>query len=256
MKTIANLPTLRFGGLLKLLVCVAFTPCIIAQQTSVVPSLSLSGQGSNPGSSQWNWNSPLTAADFQSTSGANEFTRDLISTKAWNVGAGSTLLTVNEIKFDTDPLIYGNILVQNNTLVSQTYTLGFSIPTTWAAPSFIRGSIDTSLIGTSATVSSVAPFSIYSAQIDGLTVKTLQDNPFSLSTPAGAISSTASFGYDVNLIPVTSSIGIQLKFELSPGDTVAIVSDFEIVSEVVPEPTSLALVLLGGGAMMLRRQRK
>jgi hypothetical protein len=250
MKTDSEFSSISFGSLLKLLMCAAFTPCVVAQQTSVLPTMSLNG--GDLGS----WNCNWTAAEFQPTAGANQYTWDLISSRAFSFGGGSTTMTVNEIKFDTDPLIYGNILVQNNTPANQTYTLVFSIPTIWGAPSFIRGSIDTSLIGANATVSALASSSIYSAQIDGATVETLQDNPFSLSTPANAISSGASFGYDVNLIPVTSSIGIQLRFELSPGDTVAIISDFEIVSEVVPEPGSLALVLLGGGAMILRRQRK
>jgi hypothetical protein len=42
---------------------------------------------------------------------------------------------------------------------------------------------------------------------------------------------------------VTSSIGIQLRFMLSPGDTAAILSRFDVVP--VPEPSTLLLSALG-----------
>ena len=196
------------------------------------------------------WNCNLSAAEFQLGTDGKTWALGSPDSYAWS----GTSLTIKELRFETDPIIYGNILVQNNTAVNQIYTVGFSIPTTWAAPSLIRGSIDTSLIGTSATVSTVPLFSIYSAQIDFATVRTLQDNPFSLSTPQGAISASAAYGYEANAVPVTSNIGIQLRFQLSPGDTVAIISDFEIVA--VPEPGTLAFLLLGGSVLVLRRQRR
>lgn len=166
---------------------------------------------------------------------------------------GAPWLTVRELRFDPDALIYNSILVQTFSAAPETHTVEVSLPTTWAAPNLIRGSIDTSLIGTDAQIAALPNSSIYAAQIDGTTVKTLQDFPFTLTTPQQAVSSPAQSGFDLNNIPVNSSIGIVLTFTLSPGDTAAIVSDFEVA--LVPEPGSLALLLLGGGLLACRRQK-
>jgi hypothetical protein len=42
---------------------------------------------------------------------------------------------------------------------------------------------------------------------------------------------------------VTSNIGIQLRFSLTPGDTAAILSRFDVTE--IPEPASAALVGIG-----------
>lgn len=179
--------------------------------------------------------------------------------QTWELSApfnppGAPWLTVRDLRYDTDPTVYSSYLVQNNTGAPQNYTLGISLPTTWPAPNLIRGSIDTSVIGTGGQVSALMNSSIYSAQIDFSTVKTLQDYPFTLSTTQSAVSSSAQFGFDPNNIAVTSNIGILLSFQLSPGDTAAFVSDFEVAA--VPEPGSLALLLLGGSVLFWRRCRR
>jgi hypothetical protein len=79
----------------------------------------------------------------------------------------------------------------------------------------------------------------------------MQDSPFSLSTPADAVSSSDAFGWVNNNVPVTSDMGITLNFTLSPGDTATIISDFEIT----PEPGTLAMIALGGIVLGLRRRR-
>jgi len=170
---------------------------------------------------------------------------------------GAPWLTVQELNFlaadpISGPLIYGNMLVQNNTAALQTYTVGFTLPTTFPGPNLIRGSVDTSIIGTDGTISALANSSIYSAQIDFLAVRTLQGFPFTLSTTQSANSSSAQFGFDLNNAAVTSSIGILLQFQLSPGDTAAIISDFQVVA--VPEPSSMALLLAGGALLIWRRR--
>ena len=232
------------GTTFTLSVYVALAPGAYAQP-AVVPYFSIHSDSGTYGGYQ------ATADDFQL--GADGKTWEMIGSRYYALGSVAHVW-IEEMKFDTDPLIYGNYLVQNNTLVNQIYTVGFSIPTTWAAPNLIRGSIDTSVIGTSATISTVAPTAIYQAQIDGVTVETLQDHLFTLSTPQSAVSQGASFGFQLNNIAVTSNIGILLRFELTPGDTAAIISDFEIIA--VPEPGTLVLLLLGGGILALRRQRR
>jgi len=232
------------GAVLTALFCAAMT-MRVAAQPSVVPSFTVNAPGLG------------IAATHTPSSSAFQLSAD---GKSWELKPdgrfhipGAPFAEVLSLRYDPDPLIYGNFLVQNNTATDQIYTVGFTIPTTFAAPSLIRGSIDTSIIGTSGLISTVAAFPIYSAQIDFNTVQTLQNSPFSLATTQGAVSSSAQFGFDLNNIPVTSSIGILLRFQLSPGDTAAIISDFEIVA--VPEPGTMALVLLGAGLLFYRRQR-
>jgi len=179
--------------------------------------------------------------------------------KAWELinpydVPGAPWLTVKELRYDAEPIIYGNFLVQNVSGATQTYTVGYSLNTTWPAPNLIRGSIDTSIIGTDGVISAVQNSSIYSAQIDFSTVKTLQDYPFTLSTTQNAVSQSDLFGFDVNGVAVGSSIGIQLRFTLSPGDTAAIISDFEVTT--IPEPSSLALALLGACVVVWRCRRR
>jgi hypothetical protein len=243
MKKVLRSCGVLFGIPAGLFLFLAGAPSAVAQP-SVIPTMTLTTEG--VGSWNCNFNN-----DFRL--GADGKSWELGSAKAYS-WAG-TEMTVQQLRFDPDPLVFNNTLVQNNTLVNQIYTLSVALPTVFGAPSSIRGSIATSLIGTAATVSSVAPFSIYSAQIDGVTVKTLQNNPFSLTTPNSAVSAVASYGFEANNVPVNTSIGILLRFQLTPGDSVTILSDFE-VAPVIPEPSALALILLGGGAFVLRRFRR
>ena len=167
---------------------------------------------------------------------------------AWG---GMGAITIKEIEFDPDPIVYNVLTIQNMTAGTQTYVATVSLPTTFPAPNIIRGSIDTSLIGTSAQLDALSNSSVYSALIDGSTVWTLQDDPFSLTTPQNAVSSSAAFGFTASAIPVNSSIGIRLEFQLSPGDIATIISDFE----VTPEPGTMALLLVGGLAVAGFRRR-
>lgn len=231
------------GGSVLLFVALAQT---LPGQPQVVPDLTL--------------NAPGLGVAVTYTPDAAVFRR-AADGKTWELSApgsihvpDATWLTVKDLKFDADPLIYGNLLVQNTTALTQTYTFGFSLPTTWGSPNLIRGSIDTSIIGTDGLISAVPGSSIYSAQIDAVTVRTMQDAPFSLSTPQPAASFSSLFGFELNNIAVNSSIGIVIKFQLSPGDVAAIISDFEVVD--VPETSSLTLLLVGGAVLRWRRQRR
>jgi hypothetical protein len=232
-------------GVCVLLFFLAATSPTASGQPMVVPNITLDAPGLGVAVAHM----PEQAAFQLAPDGK---TRELKPNASFGV-PGAPWLTVRELRFDPDPLIYNSILVQNVSAVPQTYTFGVSLPTTWVAPNLIRGSIDTSLIGTDAQIAALPNSSIYAAQIDGTTVKTLQDFPFTLTTPQQAVSSWAQFGFDLNNIPVNSSIGIVLTFTLSPGDTAAIVSDFEVA--LVPEPGSLALLLPGGGLLACRRQK-
>ena len=124
-----------------------------------------------------------------------------------------------------------------------------TLPTTFPA-GIMRGSIATSAIGTDALVSAPVGGSIYSALIDGNTVQTLQVAPFALGTGQSATADSQEFLWEA-AVPVTSSMGITISFTLSPGDTVTVISDFEII----PEPASMAMIgLVCGSAFFIRRR--
>ncbi len=181
----------------------------------------------------------------------NKLTQPLQAPGIWG---GSADFVINELAYDIDPIVYNNILIHNNSGMAQSYVVTVSLPSFLAGPTQIRGSIDTSLIGTSAQVNTTSPFSIYTALIDGTSVATLQDDWFVLTTPQAAVSSTASFGWDLPYAAVNNNIGIELRFTLSPFDTVTIISDFEVV-DVIPEPSAFALLGLGLGTLVVARRR-
>ena len=79
---------------------------------------------------------------------------------------------------------------------------------------------------------------IYQAQIDFSTVASLLSDPFTLSAaPGNSATASSTFGATPSGVPVTSSIAVQLRFTLSPGDTASILSRFDVVpGGTIPEP--------------------
>jgi len=171
---------------------------------------------------------------------------------------GRADVKVDLLQFNPDPFVLNNILITNTTASTQTYTISVNLPTTFAAPNNISGTITTSVINgnadASATIASVPGQPIYKALIDFVSVHTLQNDPFSLST-ANSTAASANFGPLASAVPVTNNIGIQLNFTLTAGDTASILSRFDVTP--VPEPTSAAcagMMLLIGGAVTRRRR--
>jgi hypothetical protein len=173
---------------------------------------------------------------------------------------GRADVTVDLLRYNPDPFVLNNILVTNTTTTTQVFSAFVGFPTTFAAPNLISGTITTSVIDRDldgATVASTAGVAIYQAQIDGTTVATLQNDPFSLTTTTST-AATANFGPTVNAVPVNANIGIQLRFSLTPGDTAAILSRFDVVE--IPEPASAAAACVGTMLVMTgtfaRRRRR
>jgi len=179
-------------------------------------------------------------------------------------GSGLTVgtLTLNSwnMTFDTDPQVSGIVAVTNNSLNTQQFTLTFTLP---VAPipgsSLTRGSVSGSVTDSAnsdtATVAAPAGSAIYTSMIDG--VLTTQLYPFNASFTApvdisGNVPAT-SFGSPVYLPGpgVASSIGIQLNFTLTPGDSASFTSNHIVV---VPEPGPATMMLLGLGVLALRRR--
>lgn len=168
---------------------------------------------------------------------------------------GMANIELVDLEFDPDPFVLNNVLVTNTSGATQTYTIGTILPTTFAAPSLISGSITTQVIdggSDGATAAALPGSSIYKALIDGVTVATMQDDVFLVTAPAeGVDNALDSFGPAVNAVPVGSFIGITLTFSLTPGDTASILSRFDVVP--IPEPATLTLLALGGVLLVRRR---
>lgn len=226
--------------------CVASILPLSAQQApSVIPSITIDA----PGLGVYELPVDMTGWEFE-TDGKKW------KLKAPNDDEAISWFGVEELEYDPDPLVFNHYLVTNPSTVDQTFTVTTSLATTWSAPFVMNGSVTTSLSdngGDGASVSAVPGLSIYSALIDGSTVQTLQGDPFSLSATAPFVANdTQSFANVAWGADVNSSIGITLQFTLSPGDTATILSEFE----VIPEPATGGLVLLGGALLAAwRRQR-
>jgi len=162
--------------------------------------------------------------------------------------------------FSPNPeLVINNILFTNTTAVTQTFSVEIVMPVSVTyAQTLMTGSISGSVIdgnNASATVSTPTGDYLYTAKIDGNVVHQIVDDSFSL-TASGFVGVTNSFP-PVNFIDVpgpavNSTLGLKLFFELTPGDSVAIVSSFS----VIPEPASVALIAAGGGLLLVRRRTR
>jgi PEP-CTERM motif len=171
---------------------------------------------------------------------------ELATTKDFDILNNRAHVRIDELQFDPDPFVLNNILVTNTSNVTQLFTAFVGLPTTFPAPNIISGSVRTSVIDGGLDGATVATSGqpLYQAQIDGATVATLQNHPFTLNAGVGASNTAAAtFGPIPNNVPVNSNIGIQLRFTLTPGDTAAILSRFDVVA--IPEPASVALIGLG-----------
>jgi hypothetical protein len=156
-----------------------------------------------------------------------------------------------DVTVKQDPFIDGIIAVTNNTAATQTYTIIFTLPVAPAiTPSSLSGA---SVVGgltvnnNGGTLGHSLGGAMFTALIDGAPYDTLLpfDNSVTLLFGSGSTASD-SFGLPGLTQPgpaVNVSIGIQLQFTLTAGDSASFTSRFEVVP--VPEPTTLLLV--GGG---------
>jgi hypothetical protein len=163
-----------------------------------------------------------------------------------------------------DPFISASVDVVNNTALTQTYTLIFTLPISppITPGSRIGGSTQGGLTDANndgvGTLSTVGPgTALYYGQIDGADVLPLFPDPNSLSVPfrGGSASESTSAGLPGPTIPGPSaltSIGIKHEFSLTAGDRATFTSFFDV--EAVPEPGSLSLLAVGGLIMAFRRR--
>jgi hypothetical protein len=209
------------------------------------------------GASNNNWRFLPTLEAFENHPGQGD-EHKLEHAATAHVFNGAATIEIDRLEFDPDPFVLNNILVTNTSATTQLFSAFVGLPTTFPAPNFISGTITASVIdggAAGATLSTAGPGSpMYQAQIDGVTVASMLTHLTTVtSTPAGSDSLTATFGPTLNLVPVTSNIGIQLRFTLSAGDTAAILSRFDVVE--IPEPATWLLAAVAAAAIAYSRRR-
>ena len=164
---------------------------------------------------------------------------------------------------DPDPTINNTVSVTNNTGATQSFFISVLLPTApaFGPPSLIRGSVQggaTDNNGNGVTLSNSGISSIYDAQIDGATVRTLLDDPQSFSTALAFDSVTTglvNFGIPVQeviAVATNVSIALTLRFDLTAGDSATFSSVFNV--EPVPEPGTALLIGLGLAGLSARRR--
>ena len=162
------------------------------------------------------------------------------------------------VELKEDPFVTNNLVVQNNTGVTQSYIASVVLP----IPAFPYDRVINSSFGVTATDGGAGAAdgiinvgigsrpTIYTGMVNGSSVLALDPvtgMPITQANcPGGAsVGCTALAGNNVALlfIPagVATSIGLELNFTLSAGDSAGLTSRFEII----PEPTTALLVGLG-----------
>jgi hypothetical protein len=198
---------------------------------------------------------------------------DVVGTPTANcLGAGAQVGGSEGISLDSwnlfldeDPVVSGTVAVTNTGLVTQQFTLIFTLPISPAIPggTVIGGSIQggvTDNNGNGATLSTATGSAFYTALIDAVAVQTLYTHLSSVT--AGSFLSNnlpnVAFGTPIpsQAGPAAlSTIGIKLDFLLTPGDSASFTSVFVVQPAIVPVPAAAWLFGSALGLVGVIRRR-
>lgn len=167
------------------------------------------------------------------------------------------------MEFKTHPHVLGNMYVTNTSTTNQVFSVNALLP----IPAFNYNEVINSSLGVSATDSngnnslyfnSYGGSKVYEGLVNGAMLLDMDpDNPnplpFTTADCGGPGCSAIGNNYTPSLVVpngTANDIGLDLRFVLSPGDSAAITSRFEII----PEPGTALLVGLGLLGLGLRRR--
>ena len=163
--------------------------------------------------------------------------------------------------YDIDPYVTNNFVVVNTTAFTQTYVFTVTSPIVPQLPTTTMiGSVGLTITNTASASALLdddgSP--IYTALIDGLPVAALFSPAYSLPCAGAFCSDTDSTDFGIP-IPIagpgaTTSIGVQIQFDLSPGDSAGVTSVFNI--NAVPEPMTGALLAAGIMGLAIAGRRR
>lgn len=177
----------------------------------------------------------------------------------WN-----TVFNVGEgVAVGVGAFVTANIVVTNNDIVNQSFSLLMTLPTGFLGTMLERGSIVgtiTDLTFDDATVSAPVGGQIYTPMIDGVDEVPgfLMGGGFSESAGGPLFSNSvgpADFGLPTPIAAsqtVDSSIGIMLSFDLTAGDS----ASFTAIFEVLPIPAPAGLPILAAAGLLAGRKRR
>ena len=172
-----------------------------------------------------------------------------------------------EMTFDPDPYVANNMTVTNTSSSNQIFSASALLP----IPAYAYNEVISSSIGVSATdvngdgtlyFSNLTPPSstlpLYSVQVNGATALEMNPNsnalPLTVADCGGPGCTAVSSGYVAQqFVPagVATSIGLEFRFILSPGDSASVTGRFEII----PEPGTALLLGAGLVGLGLRGRR-
>jgi hypothetical protein len=230
-----------YGMVLRLFLLVASLALSAAPSQAVQFTLDVSVGGVSAGS--------LNATQLGCVDGPG-FTA---SCTAQNITLGELLITNLDLSLDSDPVVSGEVAVQNIGLGTNQFTLIFTLLTGPQGPSTLTGGSVAGGVtdnnGNGATLSTLPGSAFYTALIDGVTHQMLFAHSVSLSAPAfesADLVPEGAFGTPIPSLPgpaVLNSIGIQYDFNLTSQDSASFTGVF--VTQPVPEPSTALLVGLG-----------
>ncbi|MEM1107905.1 MAG: PEP-CTERM sorting domain-containing protein [Planctomycetota bacterium] len=183
--------------------------------------------------------------------GAQDLTFGNASSPIWQV-------TDLDINGNADPFVNLDFTITNLSDSDADFIVSALVPISgsFPGPNPISGSLsgvvtDTSGDETATLVSTGFTTPIFTGTVDGTDALPIGLASF---TAVGGPGASFSFGpfidSDPAFGPATSTIGIDIAFTLSAGDTAEISSFFQLV----PEPTSAMLLMVGASAVLVRRR--